>query len=449
MDRQRRKILVEGIETEGPVVYWMSRDQRVRDNWAFLYAGELARKRKVPLAVVFTLSPRFLDATLRQYDFMLRGLEEVERSLARYGIPFFLFSGLPAREVSSFVKKNGVGTLVTDFSPLRIHLEWKTDVAKHLQIPFHEVDAHNIVPCRLLSDKREYAAATIRPKIHRSLDTFLDQFPRVSRNRFKWKRNVKPTDWKRVRKGLKIDTTVKPVDWLIPGEEAAHRVLGQFIKQKLARYGMWRNDPSDPVQSDLSPYLHFGQISAQRVALEVIRHSPPGKARDAFIEELVVRRELSDNFCLHTPDYDSVGAFPSWAMKTLDDHRADERLHTYSRAHFERGTTHDPLWNAAQMEMVRTGKMHGFMRMYWAKKILEWTPTPEQAMRTAIYLNDKYELDGRDPNGYTGIAWSIGGVHDRAWGERPVFGKVRYMSYDGCKRKFDIGKYITTVDRMK
>lgn len=419
------------------------------DNWALLYAGEFARIRKVPLAVVFTLSPRFLDATLRQYDFMLRGLMEVEQGLARYKIPFFLLSGSPVHEISSFVKKNGVGTLVTDFSPLRNHLEWKTGVAKHLQIPFHEVDAHNIVPCRVVSDKREYAAATIRPKIHRLLDTFLDQFPRVTRNRFKWKGNVKPTDWKRVRKGLKIDTTVKPVDWLTPGEKGAHEILERFIVQKLGRYGIGRNDPSDPVQSDLSPYLHFGQISAQRVALEVMRHSPPGKAQDAFIEELVVRKELSDNFCLHTQDYDSVSAFPSWAMKTLDEHRSDKREHTYSRVQFERAATHDPLWNAAQLEMVRTGKMHGYMRMYWAKKILEWTASPEQAMRIAIYLNDKYEMDGRDPNGYTGIAWSIGGVHDRAWGERPIFGKVRYMSHDGCKRKFDIEKYITSIDGMK
>jgi deoxyribodipyrimidine photo-lyase len=449
VDLQRRKILVEGIETDGPVVYWMSREQRVRDNWALLYAGELARERKVPLAVVFTLSPRFLDATLRQYDFMLRGLEKVERSLARYKIPFFLLSGSPAHEVSSFVKKNGVGALVTDFSPLRIHLEWKAEVAKHLQIPFHEVDAHNIVPCRVVSDKREYSAATIRPKIQRSLDSFLEQFPRVQRNRFKWKRNVKPTDWKRVRKGLRIDTSVKPVGWLVPGEGAAHRVLRQFIKQKLVRYGIGRNDPSDPVQSDLSPYLHFGQISAQRVALEVMRHSPPGRAQDAFIEELVVRRELSDNFCLHTQYYDSVSAFPSWARRTLDEHRSDKREHTYSRVQFERAATHDPLWNAAQLEMVRTGKMHGYMRMYWAKKILEWTASPEQAMRIAIYLNDTYELDGRDPNGYAGIAWSIGGVHDRAWGERPIFGKVRYMSHDGCKRKFDIEKYITSIEGMK
>jgi deoxyribodipyrimidine photo-lyase len=380
---------------------------------------------------------------------MLRGLKEVEQSLERYKIPFFLLSGLPSHEVSSFVKKNGVGTLVTDFSPLRIHLKWKTDVAKHLQIPFHEVDAHNIVPCRVVSDKREYAAATIRPKIHRSLDTFLDQFPAVSTNRFRWKGNVKPTDWKRIRKGLKIDTTVKPVDWLIPGEEAAHRVLAKFIKEKLERYGVNRNNPSDPVQSDLSPYLHFGQIAAQRVSLEVIRHTPPGKAQNAFLEELVVRRELSDNFCLHTADYDSVAAFPSWAMKTLNDHKTDKRTYTYSRVQLERASTRDPLWNAAQWEMVRTGKMHGYMRMYWAKKILEWTSTPERAMHIAIYLNDKYELDGRDPNGYAGIAWSIGGVHDRAWGERSIFGKVRYMSYEGCKRKFDIDQYMTTVDRMK
>ena len=449
MDLQRRQILVKGKQTEGPVVYWMSRDQRVGDNWALLYAQELARSRRVPLAVVFALSPRFLDATLRQYDFMLRGLEQVDRSLARYQIPFILLMGSPKEEIISFVTKHRVGAIVTDFSPLRIHRNWRKAVADHLSIPFYEVDAHNVVPCWIASDKREYAAATIRPKIHRMLPTFLNEFPGLEKNRVAWKTKVKQTDWGRVRASLTVDTTVAPVDWLTPGEEAAHRALDQFIKRKLNVYGVGRNDPAQPAQSNLSPYLHFGQISAQRVALELMKSAEHAAARDAFIEELIVRRELADNFCLYTPAYDSIKAFPSWARATLIAHGADKRPYRCTRSQFKRGTTHDPLWNAAQMEMVHTGKMHGFMRMYWAKKILEWSPTPEHALRTAIHLNDKYELDGRDPNGYTGIAWSIGGVHDRAWGERPVFGKIRYMSYEGCKRKFDVDRYIAHMKSLR
>jgi len=338
---------------------------------------------------------------------------------------------------------------VTDFSPLRLHRQWKSEVAKALRIPFYEVDAHNIVPCDVASDKREYAAATFRPKIHRFLSTFLEEAFVPLKTPCPWKARVTPINWQQVRKELKVDSTVKPVDWLRPGEKGARETLGRFLERGLMRYAFGRNDPNQTAQSNLSPYLHFGQISAQRVVQEVMRHAGQSEAREAFIEEIVVRRELSDNFCSYVRNYDSVDAFPAWAKKSLDEHRADERSHIYTRTQFERGLTHDSLWNAAQLEMVRKGKMHGYMRMYWAKKILEWTSTPEQAMRIALYLNDKYELDGRDPNGYAGIAWSIGGVHDRAWGDRPVFGKIRYMSYEGCKRKFDVAQYTKTVDMMK
>ena len=181
-------------------------------------------------------------------------------------------------------------------------------------------------------------------------------------------------------------------------------------------------------------------ISAQRIVMDVL---PLSLDTASFIEELVVRRELADNFCLYHPDtYDSVSCFAGWAMKSLDERRADPREYIYTRAQFEHAKTHDDLWNACQREMVRTGKMHGYMRMYWAKKILEWTAGPEDAMKIAIYLNDKYELDGRDPNGYAGIAWSIGGIHDRAWFRRPIFGLIRYMSRNGCASKFDVDAYI-------
>ena len=164
--------------------------------------------------------------------------------------------------------------------------------------------------------------------------------------------------------------------------------------------------------------------------------------KDAFLEEMIIRRELSDNFCEYEPEYDQFEGFHAWSQKTLNEHRNDEREYIYPLGQFEAAETHDDLWNAAQNEMKITGKMHGYMRMYWAKKILEWTPSPEIAQQIAIDLNDKYELDGRDPNGYTGIAWSIGGIHDRAWFERPIFGKIRYMNYNGCKSKFDVMKYI-------
>lgn len=172
------------------------------------------------------------------------------------------------------------------------------------------------------------------------------------------------------------------------------------------------------------------------------------EAKRAFLEELIIRRELSDNFCFYNEDYDNFKGFPEWAKKTLQKHKNDKREYLYSAIEFERALTHDELWNAAQMEIVRKGKMHGYMRMYWAKKILEWSESPEKAMEIAIYLNDRYGLDGRDPNGYTGIAWSIGGVHDRAWNERKIFGKIRYMSHGGCKSKFDVEKYIEQIKKI-
>ena len=399
-------------------------------------------KRKVPLGVVFCLVPTFFNATIRQYGFMLKGLQEVAKRLASLKIPFFLLPGLPDRQIPSFLSEWELGALVTDFDPLRVKREWKNAVAEQIDGPIYEVDGRNIVPCWVTSIKREYAAYTLRPKIHRLLPEFLEEFSAVKKHPFQWLGQVVKTDWKRAEESLAVDLSVPEVDWLLPGEKAAANILDHFLKNKLSGYAARRNDPNKDGVSHLSPYLHFGQISAQRVGLEVQKQDGADESGDDFLEELIVRRELADNFCFYTPNYDQFTAFPEWAQKTLNDHRDDKREYIYSLEEFEKGLTHDDLWNAAQLEMVKTGKMHGYMRMYWAKKILEWTISPEDALQIAILLNDKYELDGRDTNGYVGIAWSIGGVHDRAWGERPVFGKVRYMSYGGCKSKFDVKSYI-------
>jgi deoxyribodipyrimidine photo-lyase len=441
VNRKRMRLLKEGDKKGGPIAYWMSRDQRVEDNWALLAAQELALADKGPLAVVFCLVPEFLDATMRQYGFMLKGLQEVEKKLAEKNIPFFLLRGSPASEIPRFVRKYSVGTLVTDFDPLRIKGEWKDAVAKAIDIPFCQVDARNIVPCWIASPKREYGAYTLRPKIKRALPEFLEDFPRLEKHLISWKEKPGKIDWSELKKTLRVDRTVSEVGWVIPGEKAAQKVLREFIAKRLASYQEGRNDPTEDGQSNLSPYLHFGHISAQRITLEVTKHDADKESREAFLEELIVRRELSDNFCFYNVRYDSFESFPQWAKKTLNDHRKDRRSYFYSLEDFELAKTHDELWNAAQREMVRNGKMHGYMRMYWGKKILEWTESPEEALRIAIYLNDRYELDGRDPNGYTGIAWCIGGVHDRAWPERPIFGKIRYMSYGGCKSKFDVIAY--------
>jgi deoxyribodipyrimidine photo-lyase len=442
MNLKRVRILKDGTKKKGQVVYWMSRDQRVEDNWALLYAQELALQMKAPLAVVFCLVPQFLNATLRQFDFMLKGLKQVEKGLTDLKIPFFLIRGWPKKEIPNFATENKVALFVSDFDPLQIKKKWKEEVANRLKIPLYEVDTRNIVPCWVASPKQEYGAYTLRPKIRRSLPEFLEEFPELQVHPFTWKGKVKSTNWKRVVGGLEVNRDVGEVDWLEPGERAARQTLNRFLKKKLQEYDEKRNDPTENSVSNLSPYLHFGQISAQRVALEVKKSQAKSEKKDSFLEELVVRRELSDNYCFYNEKYDQFEGFHPWAQKTLNEHRGDKREYLYSSEEFEEAKTHDDLWNAAQMEMVLRGKMHGYMRMYWAKKILEWTESPESALEIAIYLNDKYELDGRDSNGYTGIAWSVGGVHDRAWNERPVFGKIRYMSYNGCKRKFDIQSYI-------
>ncbi len=441
----RVRVLKERKIEYGPVIYWMSRDQRAEDNWALIYAQEMALARESPLAVVFCLSRAFLGATLRQYGFMLKGLKGTSLALAEKNIPFFILSGDPPVELASFAARHGIATIVTDFDPLRIKRLWKNELTKNTDASLVEVDAHNIVPCLEVSDKQEWGAYTLRPKINRLLDEYLTGFPRLEKHPYKWKGKVLRFDANRPLKSLAVDTSVPEVDQIDPGSSAAARELKTFLK-RLNDYDEARNDPNRNGQSGLSPYLHFGQISAQRVALEIMGSNAPKRSRDAFLEELIVRRELSDNFCFYNPRYDSVKGFPEWARRTLNEHRKDRRPYLYTLKKLEAGLTHDTLWNAAQLEMVKFGKMHGYMRMYWAKKILEWTPSPEHAMKTAIYLNDKYELDGRDPNGYAGIAWSIGGIHDRAWGERDVFGKIRYMSYTGCRNKFDTGAYIKKIN---
>lgn len=429
------------VQNTGPVIYWMSRDQRVSDNWALIYAIEKANESKVPLSVVFTIAPSFPNANLRHYDFMLKGLQKVEKKLLSAGINFELIKGNPEETLPDYIERNKISLLISDFDPLTIKQDWKRKINNRITIPHHEVDTHNIVPCWIASDKLEFGAYTLRPKIKRHLSTFLVDFPDTQLLNSKPINNT-PTNWIEVLNWLNTDKNIKPIDWLNSGEDEAAKILHQFLDHGLSEYSTKRNNPNIKGQSDLSAYLHFGQISAQRVAIEVLKTSAPQEDKDAFLEELIVRRELSDNFCYYNPFYMNPSGFHRWAKETHEKHRLDEREYLYNLEQFENAKTHDPLWNAAQMEMVKTGKMHGYMRMYWAKKILEWTKSTEEAMQFAIHLNDTYSIDGRDPNGYAGIAWSIGGVHDRAWSDRPVFGKIRYMNFNGCKRKFNVDTYI-------
>jgi deoxyribodipyrimidine photo-lyase len=420
----------------------MSRDQRAEDNWALLFAQEMALDAQVPLAVVFILDASFPGATRRSFGFLLKGLAETASSLERRGIRFLLLEGNPPEILDALVREAGVGAVVTDFDPLRVKRVWKEKAASLLPCPLFEVDAHNIVPCWAASEKAEFGAYTLRPKIARLLPRFLKEFPPLQTHPFLWEKPAPPIDFGAALLRAAPSGAVPEVLETAPGTTAGMALLREFLQNRLDSYARDRNDPNLNGISGLSPYLHYGQISAQRVALEVSKAAVSEESRKAFLEELIVRRELSDNFCLYNPAYDRTEGFPAWAKKTLEEHRSDLREALYDRSRLENAETEDPLWNAAQVQLVKTGKMHGYLRMYWGKRILAWSASAEEALEAAIALNDRYELDGRDPNGYAGIAWCIGGVHDRPWPERPIFGKIRTMTLSGCRRKFDVEKFI-------
>lgn len=447
-NKKRVKILSEAKdipENAHSVLYWMSRDQRVQDNWAFLYAQHLALKLDIPLCVCFCLVPKFLDATIRHYHFMLKGLQEVAEECQSLNIHFHLLLGEASNVLPEFIKSNHVGGVVTDFCPLRVPRKWVTDVQNKLppDVPFCQVDAHNIVPCWVASDKQEYGARTIRRKIHDKLKEFFTGFPPVIKQKHCAKCEFEPVKWDKVEDFLSVNMDVGDVAWAKPGTTSGLLKIDDFCKKRLKHFNDLRNDPTKDNLSNLSPWFHFGQISIQRTISCVTKFkSKYGASVDAFVEEAVIRRELADNFCFYNPKYDKVDGAYDWAKKTLKDHAKDKREYIYSKEQLENAKTHDPLWNAAQRQMTREGKMHGFLRMYWAKKILEWTPSPEDALEIAIYLNDKYELDGRDPNGYVGCMWSICGIHDQGWAERAVFGKIRFMNFKGCQRKFDVNEFV-------
>lgn len=469
MNPKHVRTLKSGKSGEGPVAYWMSRDQRVEDNWALFFSRGVAAEASVPLVVVFCLTDGFLGALRRQYEFMLKGLQEINRSLALKKILFIFLRGDPGIKIPEFVREYNISTLVTDFSPLRIKKEWIKTIISGIEVPFFEVDAHNVVPCWEVSQKDEYAAHTFRPKLYRLLPEFLEEYPELEAepefpeiySKSGKLKSFPEIPENEIKSLLHEDLPENLPDNLPedlpeyhpdpffekghfePGEKAARKVMDSFLSEKLDSYSALRNDPTKSGVSDLSPYLHFGQISSQRVILEVEKAEVDPQSKKAFLDEILVWKEISDNFCYYNPLYNSFEGFPAWAKESLNAHRQDRREFVYTLQEFEAGKTHDPLWNASQMELLRRGKMHGYMRMYWAKKILEWSESPEKALEIAIHLNDRYEMDGRDPNGYAGIAWSIGGVHDRAWREREILGKIRYMSYEGCKRKFDVNSYIS------
>jgi deoxyribodipyrimidine photo-lyase len=346
--------------------------------------------------------------------------------------------------------------VVADCGYLRHQKQWRQWLAKKCDdamIPLIQVESEAVVPVEVASNRREFAARTIRPKIQRHLPEFLKPLNHLtvlkSSLRLSIDGDIDPASPQAALAKLKVDSSVAPVsDFFIGGEEEAAGRLMRFIKEDLADYADGRNEPAANATSHLSPYLHFGQISPLEIALQVQKAAGKTKSAAPYLEELVVRRELSFNFCHFTEDYDSYDSLPAWAKQTLADHAKDARPAVYSEAQLATAQTGDPYWNAAQREMNATGFMHNYMRMYWGKKILEWSATPREGFETTLRLNNRLFLCGRDPNSYAAVAW-IYGLHDRPWGPaRKVFGTVRYMNAAGLTRKFDMDAYVKRIDAL-
>jgi deoxyribodipyrimidine photo-lyase len=432
------------------VLYWMQQSQRAEHNPALDLAVREANRRKLPLVVGFGLMDDYPEANRRHFRFMLEGLQEVAADLQRKGIRLVVRLGQPSAVALALGQRAAL--IVCDVGYTRHQREWRRELAAEADCRVLAVEGDVVVPVAVVSTKAEYAARTIRPRIQKHLDDYL-RLPRAAAPRQSSLDlnldGIGLDDIDAVIAELKIDRCVSPVTAFFKGGTAeARKRLRRFIRHRLAGYDKNSNQPQTDDVSMMSPYLHFGQISPVYLALQV-RDAQEGQGIDraAYLEELIVRRELAINFVHYTPDYDRYSCLPDWAHKTLATHAGDRRAHVYSREELEAAETHDLYWNAAMREMKFTGFMHNYMRMYWGKKILEWTPDPEEAFDTTLAINNKYFLDGRDPNSFAGVAW-VYGKHDRAWAERAVFGKVRYMAASGLERKCDIEAYVHKVDRL-
>jgi len=425
------------------VVYWMQRAQRGVDNPALDVAVDAANALHKPVVVFLAPVPFFPNANLRHYQFLAEGIPDIAAALAKRNIGFVLRS-FPEHSLTRFCHEVKAGLVIGDENPLREPEGWRLTAAKKLNVPLWTVDADVIVPSKLLG-KAQYAAQFIRPRLQPHLKKFLVPAGNP-RARVAWKKPAGLTSLEcgsDIRQGWHLDRSVSPITNRRGGTVEALRLLREFVHSKLRGYGMRRNKPEIDHTSRLSAYLHFGHISPITVALAVEKSDAPTADKEAFLNQVITWRELAVNLVRFHPEYDSFECGEAWAHRTLAKHAEDHRPVVYSENQFEHAETHDDLWNAAQTQMVSTGWMHNYMRMYWAKKILHWSRSPAEAYRIAVRLNDKYQLDGRDPNGYAGIAWAIMGKFDRPWFERPIFGQIRYMSGESTGRKFNSKKYIS------
>jgi deoxyribodipyrimidine photo-lyase len=438
------------------VLYWSQMNRRAVQNHALVYAAEQANALDLPLLVYEGLTCTYRQANDRMHTFVLEGVPEQRRRITALGAGYAFYLRRKRSDANDILYRlaREAALVVTDDYPVFIAAGHNASVPDKIGIPYYAVDASCVVPMRRF-DRREWAAYTLRPKIHKLLPDYLHPLEPVKLRRkwtgeaFDWDTSVTDASISGLVASCEIDHSVKPSTRYKGGALHAEARLKDFLDHSLQRYPSERNEPSRHATSELSPYLHFGQISALEMALSAAGYSEAhGFGAAEFLEELIVRRELAFNFALHCPNPDSLECLPDWARKTLGEHDRDEREAVYTQKQFECGETHDALWNAAQKELLLRGKIHGYYRMYWAKKIIEWSPSHQSAQDLLLYLHDRYALDGRDPNTYTNVLWCFG-LHDRPWSERPIFGRIRYMSLDGMKRKTDVPSYIKEIDHLE
>jgi deoxyribodipyrimidine photo-lyase len=428
------------------VLYWMQATQRAQNNQALEFAISKANQLEQPLLVFFGLTADFPEANARHYQFMLEGLQEVKQDLAQRNIQLLIRQQSPPKGVQELAPEASL--VITDRGYLKIEQEWRQQVATKVEAPLLQIESNIVVPVEEASTKEEYAAYTLRKKINKVRDKYLNPIPSNQLHHSSLNLNFNGLQLEKISavvNQLDVDQSVPPSSKFKGGTTAANNQLQDFLENKLDKYSELSNDPTTDYLSNLSPYLHFGQISPSYIVQEAQNFADSPGLED-FLEQIIVRRELSINFVYYNQNYDQqlVDILPEWAAETLKDHQSDSRDYNYELSVFEAAGTHDPYWNAAQLEMIATGKMHGYMRMYWGKKILEWTAQPQTAFEIALYLNNKYNLDGRDPNAFAGVAWCFG-KHDRAWQERDIFGKTRYMNANGLKRKFAADEYVQQI----
>jgi deoxyribodipyrimidine photo-lyase len=445
----KRVLVRRGGEVRGDgkcVVYWLQRAQRAVDNPALEAAIACGNALGLPVVAYFSVIPNYPNANWRHYYFLQQGLHDLAEGMAERGVGFVVRRPTDGDTLEAFLDEVGAAMVVGDENVCREPERWRKTLARKLKIPFLTVDADVVVPSALFG-KTFVLLHHFRPHLHRHLPEFLVPRKKIQVEK-EWTEHVTSYSLKKdITEGFdKLDRSVGPVDTFTGGTKAALTRLKEFTETQLTDYDERRNHPEARGTSQMSPYLHYGHISPITIALAVKDAVKRGKASeeiaDKYLDELIGWRELSVLFCKHNPNYDNWECAEEWAKKTLTAHAGDRRPWSYTLQQLEHAKTHDELWNAAQRQMVRDGWMHNYMRMYWAKKILEWAPDPARAFEWAVTLNDKYELDGRDPNGYSGIAWAIVGKHDRPWFDRPVFGLVRYMSGESTGKKFDSKRYI-------